>query len=146
VYDNGNILGRRVEMLEKLRIEVEIPMIQTIYDLLPDDVRKYFHVHDIARTRIRQTCHFNDQFVIVAMIVWEIAFPKNGSIRSFIPIRIVQTMGGVEMLLAADGDWMDHGMTIDPQGEQLHSTSPRDHVCINITAGKWFNFQSIYSP
>jgi hypothetical protein len=106
---HSDVLCGRIQITEKFGIKIEVAVIQPVYDFLPDDVREYFHVHHIAGTRVRKTRDLYDQFIVMAMIVGQIALPENGSIRLIIPGWVVQSVGGVEMLLAAYGHWMGHG-------------------------------------
>src|SRR6478672_4276892 len=73
-----------------------------------NNITEHFHVYHVAGTRIWFTNYFNNHFVIMAMIIWIIAFAKYLFIHRLTPIRIMQTMSRVKMFFTIYGYFVTH--------------------------------------
>lgn len=109
MYHHCNVFRSWIQSAEQFSIQIEITMIEPVYHLHADDIGKNLHVHHVTGGGIRISCDLHDQFIVMSMIMGKIAFSKNRSIRGIIPIGIMQSVRGVEMLLTAYGHWMSHG-------------------------------------
>src|SRR5690606_2681031 len=82
----GNVLRSGVEVLEFRHIQVQVPVIQVLLDLLPDQVLQYLEVHDKTGFRIDLPPDADDQIVIVPVIIGIVALSEDPPVFLLVPI------------------------------------------------------------
>lgn len=86
-------------MLEFLRIEIQIHVVETITNFYIDQFGEYFHIHYIARLWVYFARHVYNQLVVVTVVIGVVALSKNSFVGGIIPVGIVKAMRCIEVRL-----------------------------------------------
>ena len=94
--------------LHERHIDVQVPVIQWLLDMLLDDVFQVLQIHAVARVLGRNPLHRHVQLVVVAVPVGVGAFAEHFEVLGLVPFVIPQLVGGIESGAAGDVDVL-HG-------------------------------------
>src|SRR5687767_10330933 len=115
---NSNVLGGRIQIFEFFSVQVQVFMIETFNDLLFYQITKLFHVHYISCSFIRFACNLYDQFIVMAMIIWQSTFAKDLCISFIIPCRVKQAMGRIKMLFSEYCNFLTHSLKFNNSSQK----------------------------
>ena len=102
--NHSNVFGCGVEVFKIVDIFIQIFMVKPVNYKRLDKVAQMFHIHHITRFGVNGSGNVYNQVVVVPVVSWVVAFPKNGLILGLAPVRVVQPVGGVEMLFAGNSN------------------------------------------
>lgn len=97
-YGDGEVLGAGEPAFHEVDIEVEVAVVDTLYDDVFDEAAECFGVVDEACIGVGGAFYGDVQLVVVAMPVGVGAFAKYFCVLRFGPVLVVQAVGGIEML------------------------------------------------
>ena len=101
-------LRRSALSLHEGHIDVQVPVIQWLLDMLLDDVFQVLQIHAVARVLGRNPFHSHVQLIVVAMPIGVGAFAEHFEVFGLVPFVVPQLVGGIESGAAGDVDVL-HG-------------------------------------
>lgn len=100
VNDQGNVFSGGNQGLKFHDIQVQVFVVKIIGDACSDQFTECFHIDHITGDRVCLARDPYDQIVIVSMKVGMVALAKNAMVFCLTEVRVVQSVGCIEMFLS----------------------------------------------